>query len=144
MGGKKIIYLQRHGASRGGFPSSADIPVPPALRLALDKLPPPRSGHAPAVGNRSSREIFNGLSNPASAGHPPPGGPVSEPPAPLRPVPPPLLAPLSLAEPCEKAGRCYIYIYIYTPGKKGALVLNPNKPTGLVLGTLPGILLPSS
>lgn len=115
--GKKKIYSQRHGASRGGFPSSADIPVPPALRLALDKLPPPRSGHTPAVGNWSSREVFNVLSNPASAGHPPPEV-LPELPAPLRPIPPPLVAPLSLAKPWEKEGRCYIYTYIYR-GRKG-------------------------
>lgn len=47
--------------------------------------------------------------------------------------------PPALAKPREKLGRCSTD----TPGERGALVLNPNKPPGLVLGTLPGILLVS-
>lgn len=107
---------------------AAACPPPSAfLCLALDKLLPPpplRSSHAPAAGNRSSGDEFKALKTP------PLGQPRSH---------PDLLLP-HLAGFSPSLGRRW---KLY-PGGEGKEVLNPNKPPGLVLGTLPGILLPSS
>lgn len=110
------------------FPSSLTF-----LRLALDKLPLPRSSHAQRLETGAQGKYLNPNLNPASAGHPPLGRPAR-----AAPTPPALPVPLR-----EGGKVLYINIYIFQ-GRNGAWVLNPNKPLGLVLGTLPGIWLPSS
>lgn len=94
-GGEKKIYLQRHDASRGGFPSSTDIPVLQSLLPALDKAPQARSSCS------SGWDVFKALSDPAFA---------------AAPAPVPTLLPL--AKPRDELGRCSTD----TPGERKARV----------------------